>query len=92
MSGLMMVNRAIMNHRSRRDPQAALKMRLRELAARRVRFGYRGLTAMLRCEGWAVNAKRIYRLYTADGPAVRTKLRKKDRAPGTCTSAGGDAA
>jgi putative transposase len=76
-SGLMMVNRATMNHRSRRDPQTALKLRLRELAATRVRFGYRRLTVMLRREGWAVNAKRIYRLYTADGLAVRTKVRKK---------------
>ena len=32
-SGLMIINRATMNHRSRRDPQTALKMRLRELAA-----------------------------------------------------------
>jgi putative transposase len=76
-SGLMMVNRATMNHRSRRDPQTALKLRLRELAATRVRFGYRRLTVMLRREGWAVNPKRIYRLYTADGLAVRTKVRKK---------------
>jgi putative transposase len=76
-SGLMMINRATMNHQSRRDPQTALKMRLRELAASRVRFGYRRLTVMLRREGWAVNAKRIYRLYTVDGLAVRTKVRKK---------------
>ena len=73
----MMVNRATMNHRSRRDPQTTLKLTLRELAATRVRFGYRRLTVMLRREGWAVNAKRIYRLYTADGLAVRTKVRKK---------------
>jgi hypothetical protein len=59
----MMINRSTMNHRSRRDPQTALKMRLRELAASRVRFGYRRLTVMLRREGWPVNAKRIYRLY-----------------------------
>ena len=66
-----------MNHQSRRDPQHALRVRLRELAASRVRFGYRRLTVMLRREGWAVNAKRIYRLYTEDGLAVRTKVRKK---------------
>jgi transposase-like protein len=78
-SGLMMVNRATMNYRRRRDPQTALKLRLRELAATRVRFGYRRLTVMLRPEGWAVNAKRIYRLYTADGLAVRTKVRQKSR-------------
>jgi len=38
--------------------------RLRELAANKVRFGYRRLTVMLRREAWA-NAKRIYRLYNA---------------------------
>jgi putative transposase len=73
----MMINRATMNHQSCRDPQIALKMRLRELAASRLRFGYRRLTVMLRREGWVVNAKRIYRLYSADGLAVRTKVRKK---------------
>lgn len=52
-------------------------MRLRELAASRVRFGYRRLTVMLRREGWRVNPKRIYRLYTEDGLTVRTKIRKK---------------
>jgi putative transposase len=76
-SGLMMINRSTMNYRSRRDPQHALRVRLRELAASRVRFGYRRLTVMLRREGWPVNAKRVYRLYTEDGLAVRTKVRKK---------------
>ena len=66
-----------MNYQSRRDPQHALRTRMRELAASRVRFGYRRLTVLLRREGWAVNAKRIYRLHTEDGLAVRTKVRKK---------------
>jgi putative transposase len=61
----------------RRDPQLALRQRLRELASVRVRFGYRRLTILLRREGWRVNAKRIYRLYTEEGLAVRTKVRKK---------------
>jgi putative transposase len=73
----MMLNRSTMYYRSRRDPQHALRGRIRELAASRVRFGYRRLTVLLRREGWAVNAKRVYRLYTADGLAVRTKVRKK---------------
>ena len=50
-------------------------MRLRELAASRVRFGYRRLTVLLRRDGWHVNAKRIYRLYTEEGLTVRTKVR-----------------
>ena len=52
-------------------------MRLREVAASRVRFGYRRLTVLLRREGWCVNAKRIYRLYTEEGLTVRTKHRTK---------------
>jgi putative transposase len=32
---------------------------------------------MLRREGWRVNPKRIYRLYSEDGLTVRTKVRKK---------------
>jgi putative transposase len=75
--GLMMLNRSTMYYQSRRDPQHALRVRMRELAASRVRFGYRRLTVLLRREGWVVNAKRIYRLYTEDGLAVRTKVRKK---------------
>jgi len=51
-SGLMMINRSTMNYPSQRDPQHALRVRLRELAGSRVRFGYRRLTVMLRREGW----------------------------------------
>ena len=52
-------------------------MRLRELAASRVRYGYRRLTVLLRREGWAVNAKRVYRLYCEEGLQVRTAKRAK---------------
>ena len=38
-------------------------MRLKELAAVRVRYGYRRLHVLLRREGWPVNAKRVYRLW-----------------------------
>jgi putative transposase len=73
----MNITRKTLVYRSRRPPQDALRMRLRELAASRVRFGYRRLTVILRREGWRVNPKRIYRLYTEDGLTVRTKVRKK---------------
>jgi putative transposase len=76
-AGLVKITRKTLRYRSRRPPQDALRRRLRELAASRVRFGYRRLTVMLRREGWRVNPKRVYRLYTEDGLTVRTKLRKK---------------
>jgi putative transposase len=49
----------------------------RELAASRVRFGYRRFTVLWRRNGWRVHAKRIYRRYTEDGLTVRTKHRTK---------------
>ena len=77
MARLLPIQLATLRYHCRRDPQTALWMRLRELAASRVRFGYRRLTVLLRREGWAVNAKRIYRLYTEDGLTVRSKVRRK---------------
>lgn len=74
---LMSLCRSTKRYVGRRDPQLALRHRLRELASVRVRFGYRRLTILLRREGWHVNAKRIYRIYTQEGLAVRTKVRKK---------------
>jgi len=52
-------------------------MRLKELAAIRVGFGFERLTILLRREGWRVNRKRVYRLYREEGLQVRTKQRKK---------------
>lgn len=69
--------RASLRYQGHRDRQEGLRMRLRELAAARVRFGYRRLTVLLRRDGWRVNAKRIYRLYTEEGLTVRTKHRTK---------------
>lgn len=63
---------ASLQYQSRRDHQEGLRMRLRELAASRVRFGYRRVTVLLRREGWRVNAKRIDRIYTEEDLMVRT--------------------
>ncbi len=75
--GLMGITRWMNRYQSRRDPQADLRLRLRELAGSRVRYGYRRLTVLLRREGRAVNAKRVYRLYREEGSQVRTTKRAK---------------
>jgi putative transposase len=54
--------RASQRYRSVADPQEELRLRLKELAESRVRYGYRRLHVLLRREGWPVNHKRIYRL------------------------------
>jgi len=71
------MDRSSHRYQSRRDPQDALRRRLKELAATYVRWGYRRLSVLLRREGWKVNAKRVYRIYVEEELTVRTKVRKK---------------
>ena len=59
------------------EKDEALKTRLRVLAVERPRFGYRRLHVLLKREGQMVNHKRVYRIYRAEGLAVRRKARKK---------------
>jgi putative transposase len=74
---LIPVRISTLRYRLIRDRQGALRQRPRELAAVRVRFGYRRLTVLLKREGWPVNHKRVYRLYGLEGLTVRTKPRRR---------------
>ena len=69
-------------YRSRRPDDAGLRLRLRELAAARRRFGYRRLLILLRREGFVVNHKRLFRLYREERLTVRKRGGRK-RALGT---------
>jgi putative transposase len=71
------VARSSYRYRRGAADQAALRLRLRDLAATRVRYGYRRLHILLRREGWRVNHKRVYRLYREEGLGIRVKRRKK---------------
>ena len=75
--GLLELQNSSYYYRSRKPDDTALRIRLKDLAATRVRFGYRRLHILLKREGWEVNHKKVYRLYTEDGLTVRTKKRKK---------------
>jgi len=69
--------RSVARYTSRRYPQEELRAKLREVAARKPRYGYRRLAWQLRREGLAVNDKRIYRLYRSEGLQVRKAKRKR---------------
>ena len=58
----------------------------KDLAGKRMRFGYRRLTAMLVREGVEVNHKRVYRLYREEGLAMRIRQRRRIRWNGTAVS------
>lgn len=72
--------RASHRYQFRRDPEVELRMRLKELAESRVRYGYRRLHVLLQREGWDVNHKRLYRLYCEEGLSIRTRSPKRRRA------------
>ena len=59
LSGL--IGRCTFTVKTRRSGRS--KQRIKEIAETRVRYGYRRICVLLQREGWAVNPKRIYRLY-----------------------------
>jgi putative transposase len=73
------VSASFVRYRSRRPDQAPLRRRLRELAGTRVRAGYRQLHIYFRREGWRVNHKRVYRLYTLEGLVLKMKRPRRHR-------------
>lgn len=75
-------DRSTIRYRSRRNDDALLRGRLRELATERRRFGYRRLHVLLRQEGYVVNHKRTQWLYREEGLSVRRRRCRK-RAVGT---------
>lgn len=76
---LARLQRASWYYRSRARDQAALRMRIRDIAQARPRFGYQRIHVMLRREGWRVNRKRIHRLYRLEGLQVRMRVRRRKR-------------
>jgi len=71
--GALSFRRSTCRYQSVADEQAALKIRLRDLAQARVIYGYRRLHILLQKERWQVNHKRVYRLYHQEGLEVRPK-------------------
>jgi signal transduction histidine kinase/transposase InsO family protein/ActR/RegA family two-component response regulator len=76
------VDRSSVRYRSRRPDDAEIRVRLRELAAERRRFGYRRLGLLLAREGMRMNPKKLLRLYREERLTVRRRSGRK-RALGT---------
>lgn len=74
---VLRLHRGLYRRKPKRDEQSYLRMRIREIAEVRVRYGYRRIHVLLRREGWEINHKRVYRLYREEGLNLRTKGRHK---------------
>ncbi|WP_407671619.1 IS3 family transposase, partial [Paramagnetospirillum kuznetsovii] len=75
-------DRTMIRYQSVRPDDSGLRLRLREIAQERRRFGYRRLFIFLRREGEPSGITRVYRLYREEGLAVR-KRRTRRKAIGT---------
>jgi putative transposase len=53
------------------EPRTELRMRIREIAQARVRYGYRKIRVLLNREGWDVGKYLVYRLYTEEGLSLK---------------------
>jgi transposase InsO family protein len=62
-----------------RADEAALTADVVALATQYGRYGYRRITAMLHAAGWAVNVKRVERIWRREGLKVPSKQPKRSR-------------
>jgi putative transposase len=80
--GLVGLDPKTYRYASRRPDDAAVRVRLKELALERRRFGYRRLHILLRREGLDLNHKKLFRLYREERLTVKKRGGRK-RALGT---------
>ena len=74
---VLVVCKGTYHYKLRRSGQADLKKRIKEIAETRMRYGYRRVHVVLQREGWMINVKRTYRLYSELGLQLRNKSPKR---------------
>ncbi len=74
---LLGVDRSSYRYEPRPDRNALLREDLVKLARQKPRYGYRWLYALVSRRGYAVNVKRVYRLYVEERLTVRRRKRKR---------------
>ena len=75
--GVLCLARSMQRYQSVARDRAGLRMRLRDLSAVRVRYGYRRLHMLLRREGCQVNHKLVYRLDRESGLGIRRRTPRR---------------
>lgn len=72
--------RATHRYEGRQEQWIELRMRIREMAQTRVRYGYRRIRVLLNREGWKVGKDLVYRLYKEEGLGLRKRPPGRRRA------------
>ena len=72
--------RATHRYEGRQEQWLELRMRIREIAQTRVRYGYRMIRVLWNREGWKVGKDLVYRLYKEEGLGLRKRPAGRRRA------------
>lgn len=77
---VVLLHRSAWYYKPDRRDDNAIRMRMREIAAVRVRYGFNRIFVLLRREGWKDNHKRGYRIYKEEGLNLRRKRSRRRKA------------
>jgi len=77
--GVARLNRGTFRYCTHKDPRTALRLRIREIAQTRVRYGYRKIRVLLNREGWQVGKYLVERIYREEGLTLRQRRKRHRR-------------
>ena len=77
---LLYLSRTSCRYRIKREPDTEFEKRVKDLAVKHPRFGYRRVHALLLRSGLVVNRKRVVRIWTKFNLQVPPRTKKKKRA------------
>jgi len=74
------LHRGTYRYSSHKNLWTALRIRIREIAQTRVRYGYRKIRVLLNREGWGAGKTLVQRLYQEEGLALKQRPKRRRRA------------
>lgn len=77
---LIGIARRVYSYKSCKDPQTALRLRMKELAMTRMRYGYRKIGVLLKREGFSYSTGVIYRVYREENLGLRYRRGRRSKA------------
>ena len=76
---LILLHKSVFYYIPKERGDELMRMRMKEIAATRVRYGYLRIYILLRWEGFMDNNKRVYSVYCEEGLNLRSKRSKRSR-------------
>jgi len=76
---LVLLHKSVFYYKGKGRNDELLRMRMNEIAAVRVRYGFWRIYILLRREGFMDNHKRVYRVYCEEGLNLRSKRPRRNR-------------